>query len=87
MFIANRAMSGSNATRTGGRNPELDKEPPISPRIARNLNEITSRVSAASRCSGSKVSTVAVPDLAADAVLVPVEAVENVADPRVLLYM
>ena len=66
-FIASLATIGSNATRTDGRNLEVDKEPLISPRIDRNLNEITSRVSAASRCNGSKVAIVAIPDLAEEA--------------------
>jgi lipoprotein-anchoring transpeptidase ErfK/SrfK len=64
----------------------VDKEPPISPRIGRSLNVIISRVSAVSRCNGSKVPKVAAParaDRAAEEATVA--AVEDVADPRTLL--
>jgi hypothetical protein len=66
----------------------MDKEPPISQRTDRNLNEITSRVSAASRCSDNKVPKVAAParaERAAEEAMVV--APEDVADPRALLYM
>ena len=85
MFIASPATSGSSATRTVGRNLEVDKEPLISPRIDRNLNEITFRVSAASRCNDNKVPNVTVParvDCAAEEA-----AAEDVADPRAELYL
>ena len=88
MFIASPATSGSSATRTVGRNLEVDKEPLISPRIDRNLNEITSRVSAASRCNDNKVPNVAAParlDHAAEEAMAA-EA-EDVADPRAELYL
>jgi hypothetical protein len=55
------------------------------------LNEITSRVSAASRCNDNKVPNVAAParaDRAAEeAMAVAATAAEGVADPRVLLYI